>query len=171
MCARCGACVVGCRLATRWRIAQSASCGSTRASIHANGPHSTRPCSLSIRCACTHTLHFKHRTQLLTEYATNATIKRYVDTLNFYIVPVLNPDGYKYTWSSPDPRKRMWRKNRNLQGGRRSNDCFGIDLNRNFDFHWGETGSSTNPCSEVRHIIATVNRDVCADLSRREAIL
>jgi len=87
--------------------------------------------------------------KLLTEYANNVTIKRYVDTLNFYIVPVLNPDGYKYTWGTTDPRKRMWRKNRNLQGGRRAGDCFGVDLNRNFDFHWGETGSSTNPCSEI----------------------
>ena len=24
-----------------------------------------------------------------------------------------------------------------------------MDLNRNFDFHWRESGSSTNPCSEV----------------------
>jgi len=87
--------------------------------------------------------------KLLTEYATNDTIRHYVDTLNFYIVPVLNPDGYKYTWGTTDPPKRMWRKNRNLQGGRRAHDCFGIDLNRNFDFHWGETGSSTNPCSEI----------------------
>jgi len=87
--------------------------------------------------------------KLLTEYATNPTIKAYVDTLNFYIVPVLNPDGYAFSQSSTNPRVRLWRKNRNLEGGRRAGDCFGVDLNRNFDFHWGEAGSSTNPCSEV----------------------
>lgn len=28
--------------------------------------------------------------------------------------------------------------------------CFGTDINRNFDFHWGEeTGPSSNPCSET----------------------
>jgi len=25
----------------------------------------------------------------------------------------------------------------------------GVDLNRNFDFHWGETGASTEPCEEI----------------------
>ena len=27
---------------------------------------------------------------------------------DFYIIPVLNPDGYEYTWNG----NRMWRKNR-----------------------------------------------------------
>ena len=26
--------------------------------------------------------------------------------------------------------------------------CEGVDLNRNFDFHWGETGASEDPCNE-----------------------
>ncbi|VDN00014.1 unnamed protein product, partial [Onchocerca ochengi] len=47
---------------------------------------------------------------------------------------------------------RLWRKNRSPQkcfrsawGGHRC--CEGVDLNRNFDFHWAEIGSSENPCS------------------------
>ena len=27
--------------------------------------------------------------------------------------------------------------------------CRGTDGNRNFDFHWGEVGSSSEPCSET----------------------
>lgn len=39
----------------------------------------------------------------------------------------------------------MWRKNRN-----KYNDflCYGIDLNRNFDDHFGVAGSSDDPCDD-----------------------
>ncbi|KAJ6634659.1 Zinc carboxypeptidase [Pseudolycoriella hygida] len=40
---------------------------------------------------------------------------------------------------------RLWRKNRQPNRG---SDCKGVDLNRNFNYHWGETGTSTDPCSE-----------------------
>ncbi|XP_063590475.1 carboxypeptidase B1-like [Penaeus indicus] len=58
------------------------------------------------------------------------------------IVPVLNPDGYVYSWTTD----RMWRKNR---GATRSLLCTGVDINRNFDYHWGESGSSKQPCSSI----------------------
>ena len=29
--------------------------------------------------------------------------------------------------------------------------CVGVDPNRNFDWHWGELGSSQNSCSEIYH--------------------
>ncbi|ORZ39837.1 hypothetical protein BCR44DRAFT_1425731 [Catenaria anguillulae PL171] len=51
--------------------------------------------------------------------------------------PLVNVDGYLYTQSG----NRLWRKNRR----RNSNGSYGIDLNRNFAFHWGNGGSSTNP--------------------------
>jgi len=58
------------------------------------------------------------------------------------IVPILNPDGYEYTHTG----RRMWRKTRSRNAGSR---CIGVDPNRNFDVHWGQTGSSTNPCSDI----------------------
>ncbi|KAI8870046.1 Zn-dependent exopeptidase [Ramicandelaber brevisporus] len=53
------------------------------------------------------------------------------------MVPVMNVDGYEYTWTN----SRLWRKNRR--------STYGVDLNRNFPFHWGGSGASTNPSSET----------------------
>ncbi|KAK6019607.1 zinc carboxypeptidase, partial [Ostertagia ostertagi] len=84
------------------------------------------------------------------------TITHYVNSLNFYVLPCLNPDGYEYTRSSPNPSVRLWRKNRSpercnrsLWGGEKC--CQGVDLNRNFKFHWAESGSSYEPCSNIYH--------------------
>jgi hypothetical protein len=40
----------------------------------------------------------------------------------------------------------MWRKNRAVNEG---TQCIGTDLNRNFDYHFGEKGSSHDPCDEI----------------------
>ena len=61
---------------------------------------------------------------------------------NFAFLPVLNPDGYAYTWS----HDRLWRKNRSPNS---NSKCFGVDLNRNFDSDFCKTGSSKNPCSNI----------------------
>ena len=54
---------------------------------------------------------------------TTGQFASYKDDIKFLIQPVLNPDGYAYTWSG----SRMWRKNRvNNQGS----NCMGVDLNR-----------------------------------------
>jgi len=82
-------------------------------------------------------------------------IIRYLDALNFYIFPCLNPDGYEFTLANPaNPEIRLWRKNRaesrcaqNSFGHTRC--CQGVDLNRNFDFHFGESGSSSHPCADT----------------------
>jgi hypothetical protein len=66
----------------------------------------------------------------------------WLDTYNFYIVPVVNPDGYEYSRNTD----RMWRKTRsNLAGGL----CRGADPNRNFPFGWNTGGSSNQPCSDT----------------------
>ncbi|KAK7069813.1 Multifunctional pyrimidine synthesis protein CAD [Halocaridina rubra] len=38
----------------------------------------------------------------------------------------------------------MWRYNRSPNNG---SDCIGVDLNRNFDSHFGGVGSSNDPCT------------------------
>merc|ERR1712110_613671 len=57
------------------------------------------------------------------------------------VQPVLNPDGYSYTWTND----RMWRKNRVQNQGSR---CMGVDLNRNYEANWSGPDASANPCSE-----------------------
>jgi len=49
----------------------------------------------------------------------------------FAIVPVLNVDGYMFTFASNGDR--MWRKNRQPNAG---SNCVGTDLNRNWGYQW-----------------------------------
>jgi zinc carboxypeptidase len=58
-------------------------------------------------------------------------LREFTDHTEPWVVPVVNPDGYQYSWSTD----RYWRKNR--RGG------FGVDLNRNFSVAWGGDGSSS----------------------------
>jgi len=82
--------------------------------------------------------------ELVTKYGNDADVTRIVDGLNFAIIPVLNPDGYTYTFSTD----RMWRKNRQANSG---SSCIGVDLNRNFPYQFNTGGSSPDPCSETYH--------------------
>lgn len=81
--------------------------------------------------------------ELTAYYATNPTYKNLVDKIDFYLLPVLNPDGYEYTQTN----ERNWRKTRS--GPYRNNRCYGVDANRNWDNHWGESGASNEPCSDT----------------------
>lgn len=51
-----------------------------------------------------------------------------LEHVDWLIIPMDNPDGYEYTRSVD----RLWRKNRRQI----SRKCFGVDLNRNFEFSW-----------------------------------
>ncbi|GAA6009297.1 hypothetical protein JCM10207_004340 [Rhodosporidiobolus poonsookiae] len=62
-----------------------------------------------------------------------------LNEVEFTFVPVVNPDGYVYSWETD----RLWRKSRQPVG----NDCLGIDLNRNWGFKFSP-GSRPNPCSD-----------------------
>lgn len=63
--------------------------------------------------------------------------------LEFIIVPIMNPDGYEYSWTT----NRLWRKNRSPSTILPF--VTGVDLNRNWDDHWGTAGSSSNPYSDI----------------------
>lgn len=73
--------------------------------------------------------------------STDPTVTRLVDNLTWYVVPVLNPDGYEYSHTT----NRMWRKTVQPH----SYFCKGADPNRNWDAHFGTTGVSPNPCSDI----------------------
>jgi hypothetical protein len=60
-----------------------------------------------------------------------------------WVIPVANPDGYEYTFTT----ERLWRKNRRAN----ADGSFGVDLNRNHAafFAFDDAGSSPNPLSET----------------------
>jgi len=80
---------------------------------------------------------------LLTLYDTDATVKALVDSTTFHFIPLVNVDGYLFTWTNAN--NRLWRKNRRLNTG----GSYGVDLNRNWDDHWGGEGSSGTPTSDT----------------------
>jgi hypothetical protein len=83
-------------------------------------------------------------TKILNHLATggDADAVALTDAYDWYILPVMNPDGYAYTWSND----RLWRKNRRPNSG---SPCLGTDLNRNFNFRWSTDGVSNLPCSDL----------------------
>ncbi|XP_071552738.1 carboxypeptidase B-like isoform X3 [Panulirus ornatus] len=83
-------------------------------------------------------------TFLMYQLVTNPEWRDLLKVTEWYIVPVANPDGYQFSFSSQSAR--LWRKNRRDNGV--SERCKGVDLNRNWDFKWG-VGASANPCSET----------------------
>jgi len=67
----------------------------------------------------------------------------YIDKVNWYIIPSANPDGYQYSRD----HDRMWRKTRSPTGS--IFGCKGVDPNRNWGYHWGESGVSNDKCSDI----------------------
>ncbi|KAF5008568.1 hypothetical protein FDECE_5168 [Fusarium decemcellulare] len=87
--------------------------------------------------------------QLVNGYkAEDETVKSFLDKYDFYIFPIVNPDGFVFSQVS----NRLWRKNRQPPPASAANQsCIGRDINRNWEFGWdsNKLGASTNPCSEV----------------------
>ena len=100
--------------------------------------HSREPASLS------QLMYFMW--YLLENYSKDATVKHIVDNTELYLVPCVNPDGYKYNESTNPSGGGMWRKNRKKIGS-----TYGVDLNRNYGHGWAydEQGSSSSVYSEA----------------------
>ena len=78
---------------------------------------------------------------LVEHYSTDPKVKQLIDSREIWIVPLVNPDGLEYSRTD----KRLWRKNRRDNG----DGTFGVDLNRNFGYKWGQQGSSGNSTSNT----------------------
>ena len=78
--------------------------------------------------------------QLMTRYGKKSNITHLVDAFDWVFIPIVNPDGYEYTWTTD----RLWRKNRQPTS---LPFCKGIDIDRSFGFHF-DSGTDGNPCSE-----------------------
>lgn len=61
--------------------------------------------------------------KLLMQYPDNQEIKDLLDNIDLYIFPVVNPDGYEYSFK----KSAWWRKNRKV-----FEKGIGVDLNRNY---------------------------------------
>jgi murein tripeptide amidase MpaA len=90
--------------------------------------------------------------RLVARYGTDPLVTSVLDRFQIFIVPVVNPDGYAFTWTN----NRLWRKTRRQVGTTgNGNPIFGTDPNRNWSFGWGvnipgfSVGSSGNPSSET----------------------
>ncbi|XP_015109546.1 carboxypeptidase B [Diachasma alloeum] len=102
----------------------------------------------------------------------NSTYAKLLDTTDWLILPLANPDGYEYSHTGD----RLWRKTRSSHADDNETSrytpaslfhfvthytqwlwgkCEGVDPNRNFDYHWGEDrnyrrgGASSDPCHET----------------------
>ena len=75
--------------------------------------------------------------RLVTDAAVDPKVKGLLERNTVWVAPIINPDGYVYSWESD----RYWRKNR--QGKH------GVDLNRNWSVGFGGRGSSSNKRSQI----------------------
>lgn len=64
---------------------------------------------------------------------------KYLEGLDFLVIPVFNPDGYEYTFTN----NRLWRKNRQQTF---IPVCQGIDIDHSFGYQW--EANHVYPCSE-----------------------
>ncbi len=72
---------------------------------------------------------------LTSRYATDSQVRNWVDNIEIWIVPVVNPDGAAWVFSSDN----SWRRNRHP-------GC-PVDLNRNYDVAWGACNGSSASCT------------------------
>nr|CAD2169626.1 unnamed protein product [Meloidogyne enterolobii] len=105
---------------------------------------------------------------VINAFINNPKWRSLLDHIDVHIIPVLNPDGYEYTWT----RDRLWRHTRSgpykttkVCGIGDAPLCYGVDPNRNFPYHWAETGTDPCPCSEVYPGPTPLSEPECAHLA------
>ncbi|TKS67486.1 Carboxypeptidase O [Collichthys lucidus] len=83
--------------------------------------------------------------KIVNSYKTNTKLEQMLQNLDVYVTPVINVDGYNYTWVNSSTR--LWRKSRSDPPP--NGTCYGVDLNRNFNANWGTVGVSFDSCSNT----------------------
>ena len=80
--------------------------------------------------------------QLLTGANQGGFFGKILDSVNVWVVPMLNVDGNNIVWT----KDAWWRKNAHAESG----TAYGVDLNRNYPFEWNKcNGSSGNKGNET----------------------
>ncbi|MDD4224556.1 MAG: M14 family zinc carboxypeptidase [Candidatus Cloacimonetes bacterium] len=92
---------------------------------------------------------------LLENYGSDPVVTGILDTSEVWIVPLLNPDGHKIVLQETDI---WWRKNLRDNNGNQSfnhgnygTGWDGVDLNRNYSWHWGYTSATDDQNSATYH--------------------
>ncbi|PIK62491.1 putative carboxypeptidase A2-like [Apostichopus japonicus] len=109
--------------------------GRTVSAIKISGPNADRPAvifqgGIHAREWISPATMMNIAKMLLDDYGVDTEVTAIIEHYDIYIIPVLNQDGYAYTWTDD----RMWRKNRRTPSSGR---CYGVDLNRNWDVDFG----------------------------------
>jgi len=77
--------------------------------------------------------------ELTAAYGVDSTMTAWIDDMEIWFIPLLNPEGHEIVTAEIDT---IWRKNKrdnNENGEWDVQD--GVDLNRNYDFNWDQGGS------------------------------
>ena len=82
---------------------------------------------------------------VLENYGSNEEVTYLVNNTQMYFVPCINPDGYVYNETTNPNGGGLWRKNRRNNGG----GVYGVDLNRNYSYGWGTTGTSATTSNDT----------------------
>ncbi|ALC48901.1 CG42264, partial [Drosophila busckii] len=69
-------------------------------------------------------------------------LERAMRRIDWYFLPLANPDGYQYSRLTD----RLWTKNRNYDI---DSGCYGVNLDRNFEYAWGGAGATQNACKNL----------------------
>lgn len=83
--------------------------------------------------------------EIVQSYKTDKRLEQMLQNLDIYVTPVINVDGYIYSWTNNSTRR--WRKSRSSPPA--GSSCYGIDLNRNFNANWGTVGVSFDSCADT----------------------
>uniref|UniRef100_A0A8C6L825 Carboxypeptidase A6 n=1 Tax=Nothobranchius furzeri TaxID=105023 RepID=A0A8C6L825_NOTFU len=80
--------------------------------------------------------------EAISSYKYDLVTTRLLNQLSFYIMPVFNVDGYRFSWNTD----RFWRKTRSKN---HKFHCRGVDANRNWKVKWCNEGASSHPCDDT----------------------
>ncbi|NXG62547.1 CBPB1 Carboxypeptidase, partial [Hemiprocne comata] len=75
-------------------------------------------------------------------YGKDTVMTTFLNSLDFYVLPVVNIDGYVSTWTDDC----MWRKTGSKNAG---SSFIGTDPNRNFNAGWCTIGAPKRPCGST----------------------
>jgi hypothetical protein len=87
-----------------------------------------------------------------------------VDNRETWFIPIVNPDGIEFcrdqVASGITAESELWRKNRepNYGGTPGQGITIGVDLNRNYGYHWGELGAQSYIDSRAEDYIGPLDK-------------